>query len=83
MAKKAPKIYSKKLSAEQNDALERYESLCGLEPFGINDFETGEITAYQLWQQNVFALQSILADVSNINFPVPSDDPMGESMCHG
>lgn len=39
------KIYSLRLSAEQNAAFERFEALTSCEPFGIHEFERGEMSA--------------------------------------
>ncbi|MBA1280263.1 hypothetical protein [Stutzerimonas stutzeri] len=76
MSKQTPKIYSAKLSPAQNAALERYESVCGMEPFGIDEFDAGEISAYQLWRKNLSWLESVWGDVQNIHFPVPLEEAM-------
>lgn len=74
MTKPAAKIYSAKLTPEQNAALARYEGLCGFEPIGIEEFEAGELSAYQMWQKNVKWLEDVLADVVNTPFPTPFEE---------
>lgn len=76
MTAQALKIYSAKLTPEQNDALHRYESVCGMEPLGLEEFEAGEITAYQMWRMNCRWLEDVWATVQNINFPVPLEEGM-------
>ncbi len=39
------KVYSPGLTAEQNAAFERFEALTSCEPFGIHEFERGEMSA--------------------------------------
>lgn len=63
------KIYSKKLSKEQNDALRSYEAILGLEPVGIEEFEKGEITSKELWNQAINSVESIYSEVVNMSFP--------------
>lgn len=77
------KVYSTQLTAEQNTALARYESLTGIEPFGVEEFEAGEWPAHRLWQENVSWLESVLADVVNIHFPVPLEEFIAENDQHG
>jgi hypothetical protein len=73
MTKSAKKrIYSSKLTPEQNEALHHYEALCGMEPLGIDAFESGEISAAELWNQNLRWIHDVFSDIQNINFP--SDD---------
>lgn len=79
MIEKTPRIYSAKLTPEQNAAMARYESLCGNEPFGFEAFEAGELTAYQLWQQNVKWLEDVLSEVSNTHFPVPLEEVIADA----
>lgn len=71
-----PKIYSAKLTQGQNAALARYEAICGLEPVDLEAFDTGQITAYELWQNNLFLLESVLGDVQKTHFPVPLEESM-------
>ncbi|WP_122423071.1 hypothetical protein [Pseudomonas viridiflava] len=73
-----PKLYSTKLTPEQNAALARYEQVCGMEPIELEAFETGEISAYQLWQVNLGWLESVLWDVQNIDFPVPLEEALAD-----
>lgn len=47
------KIYSLRLSAEQNAAFERFEALTSCEPFGIHEFERGEMSARELWEKTM------------------------------
>lgn len=75
----APRVYSAKLTPEQNAALARYESVCGIEPFGLEEFEAGEISAYQLWRKNCCWLEDVWATVQNINFPVPLEEVMADA----
>lgn len=49
-----------------------------MEPVNLEAFEAGEISAYQLWQSNIQWLESVLADVTNINFPVPLAEAMAD-----
>lgn len=74
MTEQHPKIYSAKLTPEQNAAIARYESLCGMEPIDVEAFEAGEINAYQLWQRNLAWLEGAWNGVQNIAFPVPLED---------
>lgn len=73
-----PKIYSAKLTPQQNAGLARYESLSGFEPIGIEEFEAGEITAYQLWRKNVIWLENVLDEVINTPFPVAVEELVKE-----
>lgn len=66
---KNKKIYSTKLTPAQYAALENYESLCDMEPRGIEELNNGEINAYELWRKNLAWLEAVWADVQNINFP--------------
>lgn len=70
MTKSATKrIYSSKLTPEQNEALHSYQALCGMEPLGIDDFEAGEISADELWNQNLRWIHDVFSDISSISFP--------------
>ncbi|MDX5979559.1 DUF1456 family protein [Vreelandella alkaliphila] len=62
-------IYSQQLSPQQNAALARLESLTGTPPLGIEEFESGDISAKQLWQQNIEWLEGVLASAQNLPFP--------------
>ena len=72
------RIYSVKLTAEQNAALARYEAICGMEPIELEEFEAGELSAYQLWQNNLAWLESMLQDVQNIHFPTPVEEGLAD-----
>ncbi|MEM8519454.1 hypothetical protein [Janthinobacterium sp. CAN_S7] len=61
--------YSKKLTPEQNKALARYEGLTSVAPFGVEEFERGEITADDLWQKNIQWIVAVAGDAQKINFP--------------
>lgn len=61
--------YSAKLTPEQNQAFAQYESLCGMPPYGIDEFEAGDIDAYGLWQKNVRWIEDVCSGISNISFP--------------
>lgn len=74
MIDQPPRIYSPKLTVEQNAALARYEAVCGMEPIGLEAFEAGEINAYQLWQSNMQWMESVWMDVQNIAFPAPIEE---------
>ncbi|WP_054287312.1 hypothetical protein [Gulbenkiania mobilis] len=67
--KEKQKCYSSKLTAEQNAAFHRYESVSGFEPFGFEDFEAGLITARELWRQNEEFIFDIYSQVQNISYP--------------
>ena len=71
------KLYSNRLTNGQNAALAKFEQVTGIEPFGIEDFEAGRMTAYELWQTNVNWLQGVWATVQNIDFPVPYEEVIG------
>ena len=62
------KTYSAKLTASQNAALDKLERLTGLAPFGIEELEDGEITAQQLWKQNLAWLQTMAEQAKLIEF---------------
>lgn len=61
--------YSAKLTDGQNKAFDRFESLTGHPPFGIEEFERGELSAKQLWDKNVNWLASVANEASHIQFP--------------
>lgn len=42
----------------------------------LEAFDTGQITAYELWQNNLFLLESVLGDVQKTHFPVPLEESM-------
>lgn len=67
-----PTIYSQKLTAHQNAVLEKFENMTGQPPIGLEEFEAGELTARELWQQQVAWVEGIYSDV--INFKFLSDD---------
>lgn len=60
-------IYAKKLNAAQRNAMAKYEGLSGFEPMGQDDFDAGRITFEEMWQKNVRWLESLMADVTNID----------------
>jgi len=63
------KIYSLRLSAEQNAAFERFEALTSCEPFGIHEFERGEMSARELWEKNIAWIVGVANDAQQIRFP--------------
>lgn len=69
-ADKPTGLYSQQLSPQQNAALARLESLTGTPPFGVKEFESGDINAKQLWQQNIEWLEGVLASAQNLPFPI-------------
>nr|WP_228857662.1 hypothetical protein [Pseudomonas syringae] len=71
-----PKVYSDKLTPEQNAALARFEQVCGMDPIELEAFEAGEITAYQLWRANIGWLESVWGEVQNIEFPAPLEEAL-------
>lgn len=68
-----PTIYSKKLTAHQNAVLAKFESLTGQPPIGLEDFESGEISARELWQQQVGWVEGVCSDVVNMTFLSDND----------
>ena len=64
------KIYSAKLTHQQNKALTDFENLTLVPIFGIDEFESGEISAKELWNKNFDWLEGIYKDVQQINFKV-------------
>ncbi len=63
------KIYSLRLSAEQNAAFERFEALTSCEPFGMQEFERGEMSARELWEKNIAWIVGVANDAQQIRFP--------------
>lgn len=63
-----PTIYSKKLTAQQNAVLAKFENLTGQQPIGLEEFEAGELTAAELWEQQVGWVEGVCADVVNMQF---------------
>ena len=59
-------IYAKRLNSAQRRLLREYESLCGFEPMGQDDYDAGEITFAELWQMNTDWLEDVLAEVQNL-----------------
>lgn len=70
---RSPKIYSEKLTAEENAVLERYESITGMEPCSIEDFEAGHISKKDLWRHQVAWIEGVCAEVVNMGFPIEWD----------
>jgi hypothetical protein len=64
---KEAKVYATRLNSSQRRMLNEYIALTGIEPFGQEDLDSGEITFKELWYQNVDWLEDVLADVTNIN----------------
>ena len=62
-------VYSSKLTMDQNAALERFEGISSCPPYGIEEFERGEISAGQLWAKNVGWINDVAIEVSNMTFP--------------
>lgn len=69
-----PRTYSDKLTPDQNAAFEQYEAQCGMQPFGIEEFESGAITANELWRRNVRWIENVSASITNMAFPTSNDD---------
>ena len=63
------KIYSLRLSAEQNAAFERFEALTSCEPFGMQEFERGEMSARELWEKNIAWIVGVANDAQQTRFP--------------
>jgi len=63
------RIYSNKLTAQQNEAFERYENLTSCRPFAVTEFERGEISAAELWTKNVEWIVGVAGDAQRIQFP--------------
>jgi hypothetical protein len=65
-----PKLYSNKLSDEQNTACERLEKLTGLYPaVGLRELDAGLITPEAYWKANVQFVINIGNDANKIEFP--------------
>jgi hypothetical protein len=73
MTNQKPTVYSKKLTAQQNAVLVKFENLTGQSPIGLEEFESGEISARELWQQQVAWVEGISADVGTMTFLSDSD----------
>ncbi|WP_282363276.1 hypothetical protein [Pseudomonas sp. PS01297] len=73
MSIRKPTVYSKKLTAHQNAVLAKFENLTGQSPIGLEDFESGELSARELWQQQVAWVEGIAADVGNMTFLSDND----------
>lgn len=73
MATRKTSMYSKKLTAHQNAVLARFENLTGQSPIGLEDFESGELSASELWQQQVAWVEGIASDVGNMTFLSDND----------
>ena len=63
------RVYSKKLTAPQNAAFEKYENLTSCPPFGVSEFESGAISAADLWNKNVAWIVEAAGDAQRIQFP--------------
>jgi hypothetical protein len=63
------KVYSPGLTAEQNAAFERFEALTSCEPFGMQEFERGEISGRELWEKNIAWIVGVANDAQQIPFP--------------
>jgi hypothetical protein len=64
------KIYSHKLSAEQNEACCKLEALLGFPPACLEDLDAGHLTVKEFWRMNVMvAPEDIYARVQGIDFP--------------
>lgn len=57
------------LSAGQVRALQRFETLTGVPPKQVEDFEAGRISAAELWAVQIAWLDGVCADVKTIVFP--------------
>lgn len=68
-----PIIYSTKLTAHQNAVLAKFENMTGQPPMGLEEFETGELNARELWRQQTAWAEAICADVINLDF-LSADD---------
>ncbi len=60
-------IYAKKLNGKQRVALKKYETLCGFEPMGQDDLDSGQIDFRELWRMNICWLEGVIADITNID----------------
>lgn len=64
------KIYSVKLTAEQNAACECLEKLTGYFPaVALKELEQGSITPTDYWQANLQWIVSVANDAQRIKFP--------------
>jgi len=63
------RIYSQKLSAEQNAACQKMEAVLGLPPANLEDLDAGLLTPAEFWRVNCQLVSDINATVQNINFP--------------
>lgn len=65
-----PRIYSSKLTAEQNAACQKAQAVFGLPPVGLEDLDAGLLTPREFWRMNVTVAFDIYTTIQNINFPV-------------
>ena len=63
-----PKVYSNKLSAEQNKACQRMQAVSGLPPVGLQKLEAGVLSPKEFWRLNLVTVHDINATVQNIDF---------------
>ena len=60
-------IYAKNLTAQQLEAMERYEQITGFEPIGQDDFNSGDLSFDDMWRMNIVFIENLYADVTNLN----------------
>ena len=58
-------IYAKKLTQQQREALEFYESVTGLEPLYQDDLDNGITSFLDVWHLNIAVVDDMLSAVQN------------------
>lgn len=64
------KLYSEKLSPQQNAACERLETVSGLPPVGLEQLNAGLLSAKEFWRLNLMKAHEVNSAIQNIAFPM-------------
>ncbi len=59
-------VYAKVLSREQRQLLKAFAEMTGMQPLHQDDFDKGEISFAEMWQENEQHLERMLADVRQL-----------------
>lgn len=64
-----PKLYSARLTKEQNAACQSMEAVSGLPPVGLENLDAGILSQKEFWRLNLVTAHDIYTTIQNIDFP--------------